>query len=610
VRPDPIGLQAKTLDWLSRLPLLGAYDLGLLLGIPERDASRLLYNLETLHWVEAVTAPSPELDAERFYALSTRAVTNLAARLGLAEAELEAQFPVSKREVMLRVARVETTVGLNRLAAELAEAARNDREIELGDFRSLPRRRAARAFWPPEVEGFGWLRSGSTYAPFFVAWDRAAAPNVHRRKRVSAWYAFREAEHVWGRDDIPPILVLCPSEAEIAQWAQAVLASADRRVVRPVRVLLSAIDEVVSKGPFEAIWRRVGGTVRAPLAERLAWRWHLPVEVRSPRVSLARPVEALPPSQRLMFPARRGPLQKESFGSPTSNECERILPIVGATEKRLLEWLGYHPLLSAADLRVLLRSRGREAEPVLHNLVRMGLVDAIKEKLMDGAGEGPWYFLTRCGVQVLAARDGVPPLRYAKYGAMAASMPAEQGGGRLGTLVRQLDHTVGINRFFVSVIRDGDRCGSVLVRWSSASEAALNFTQGGTTYWVRPDGAGDLHQQGKTRRFYLEWDRATMRWPEMRRKCLAYAQYYAWLSRTNASAIPDVLIVTTSPHREGPLWDALDRALADASRPRANIFTSVANLVDRLGPFGPVWRRSATSFQREAWPIKNESSRE
>ncbi|MPZ50972.1 MAG: hypothetical protein GEU75_17010 [Dehalococcoidia bacterium] len=602
MKAPAIKLQAEALDWLSRLPLLGAYELGLLLGITNREADRALYELETLHWVEAVTAPSPELDAERFHALSPEAVSKQAERLGVAETEFLAELPLGKREIMLRRARIETTAGLNRFAAELAADVRRDEELELGDFWSLPRQRKGEAWWPPEVEGFGWLRSGPSYAPFFVAWDRAAAPLIHRQKRVAGWYGFREAEHPWGRDDIPPILVLCPSEAELADWTRAVLASADRRMVRPLRVLPAGIDAAASEGPLGPIWRRPGGTVQSPLTERLAWRWEIPNQARGHHLTLTTPLETLQPPRHPLRSQGLAPLAKQGSANPGIATVLGVSSMLtDATEKRILEWLAYHPLLSADDIGVLLRTRGGEAEPVLRNLARIGLVDSVEKPLKEDGVAVRGYFLTYCGLQVLAFRDGVPPHRYARYGVMAAAMPAKQGGGRLQTLLRQLDHTVGINRLFVRMVRDGDRNDAVLVRWLSASEAALQFKDGDATHWLRPDGAGDLYWQGRTRRFYLEWDRGTMRWPQMDEKCRMYAQYYAWLASTGAGSIPDVLIVTTTTQRETAIRQALDAALQQASHPPARIFTSVAPLIDRLGPFAAVWRDSS-STKRRTWP--------
>ena len=262
-------LQTEAVGWLARLPFLGAEELSLILGITKPQAVRLLGELESLGWVESVRASSPELESDPLYVLTEDSPSHLAKRLGLPEAELQLFFPVSRREVLERLTRLETVVGLNRFAAELIAAARDDEEVELEDIRSLPARRPAQAWWPPEVEGFGCVRWGPWHAPFFVAWDRAGAPPFHRRKRMGAWYAFRDAEHPWGRDDIPPIVIVCPGEAEAEQWARTVLAASDRRQAPPLRIYLTDVASALSEGPLGPVWRRADGTVRAHLCERL-----------------------------------------------------------------------------------------------------------------------------------------------------------------------------------------------------------------------------------------------------------------------------------------------------------------------------------------------------
>jgi len=149
----------------------------------------------------------------------------------------------------------------------------------------------------------------------------------------------------------------------------------------------------------------------------------------------------------------------------------------------------------------------------------------------------PRYFLTAEGLKLLALRDGVPPRRYLRHTPVAAKAPGWPGGGRLQTLLRQFEHTVGVNRFFVRLIADAKVYGAQVVRWFSASEATQRFANVGQTHWLRPDGAADVHLEGKLYRVYLEWDRGTMRLPEIREKFGQYAQYFNLLKRTGAPVL-------------------------------------------------------------------------
>lgn len=598
--------QLEAIVWLTRLPFLGIDELALVLGVTKPQAARTLGELERLGWVEWVTPSSTELDQERLYTIADRSFSELAVHLGLTESEIQS-FPLGRKETLERLTGLETTVGLNLFAAELVAAARDDVEVELEDMRSVPwGRRRAEAWWPPEMEGYGCLRWGAWRAPFFVAWDRAGAPPFHRRKRVAAWYAFWNAEHAWGRDDIPPILVLHPGAEEAEQWAGAVLRASDRRQVAPLHVFLSDAESALSEGPLGAVWRRTDGTARAHLCERLVWRLTIPPAAAAIRIAdPARPLEAL---------SRDGPSLREwvTQAVPSKQEGEKarggqerlaaLSLVTNTTEKRILEWLGHHPLLSADDLAVILRLSGQLPVRLLDSLARYGLVESTGKALEAEAAPSHRYYLTGLGLKLLAARDGVPPRRYARHGSVAALMPGKKGGGRLSTLLRQLDHTVGVNRFFVRLIQDGAKGRPRLVRWLSASEAAQKFTYGEVSHWLRPDGAGDVHLQGRVRRFYLEWDRGTVKLPDLVEKCRLYAAYYAYLARAGApeSRRPSALVVTSSPLREGVLWRAILTAFDEVKASPCYFFTTVDTLIGRAGPLAPVWRRSKDA-ERNAW---------
>jgi DNA-binding MarR family transcriptional regulator len=602
------NLRLDAVVWLTRLPFLGADELSLLLGVAKPQAARTLGELERLGWVEWVTPSSPELDPERLYALTSSSLGGVAEHTGLTGEHLERSFPVERKEVLQRVTRLETTVGLNLFASELVAAARDDIEVDFEDIRSLPwGRRLEEAWWPPEVEGYGCLRWGAWRAPVFVAWDRAGAPPFHRRKRVAGWYTFWDAEHAWGRDDIPPILVLPPGAEEAEQWAGAVLRASDRRQVAPLHVFLSDADRALGEGPLGAVWRRPDGTARAHLCERLVWRLTIPAAAEAIRMAEpTQPLEALSrdgPSLRKWASQAVPPKQEGEKARGGQERLAALSVVTNITEKRVLEWLGNHPLLSAGDLAVILRVAGQLPPRLLDSLARHGLVESTGKPLEDESAPPRRYYLTGLGLKLLAARDGVPPHRYARHGIVAALMPGKKGGGRLGTLLRQLDHTVGVNRFFVRLIQDGAKGGPRLVRWLSASEAAQKFTYGEVTHWLRPDGAGDVHYQGRVRRFYLEWDRGKVKWPDMIEKLRVYAAYYAHLARAEVSEsrTPNALVVTSSPVREGVLWRAIRAAFDEAGVKPTPFLTSVGMLVERVGPFGLAWRSQGAS-DRVLWP--------
>ncbi|HEU0075732.1 MAG TPA: replication-relaxation family protein [Dehalococcoidia bacterium] len=508
--------QWAVLDWVARLPLLGAYEVSMLLGVGEREASSLLSELQRCGWLDSVQESSPELDLGRLYALSPDGARGLPAAFGLSVQELNASFPTGELEVPQRRARIEITAGVNRLAAEIVAACQREGDLELKDIRALPSRRHSSAWRPTDAEAFGCLNSGSAFAPFFVVWDRAGASQFHRKQRVLAWAAFRDGDQPWGYRGMPSILVLCASQAEASQWEQGVLASADRRQGQPLPVLLAEIEAMWSADPLEAIWRRPGSSQESPLTDLLTWRRTMPPEVTCPQFELPyRPLEA-------------SAVRAEGSGSQSSPRFAP--PSIGASEKQLLRWLGPHPLLTGGELKVLLRTRGHDADHLAVGLVRKGLVDCVAGQADGETSVEPRYFLTAEGLRLLAQQDGVPPRRYVRNGPVAAAVPGWKGAGRLDTLLRQFEHTVGVNGFVVRLIDDGRRCGLVIANWLSASEGAQRFTRGGATHWLRPDAVLRLSCNDNLHRVYVEWDRGTMRLPEMAEKFRIYAAYYVSLS--------------------------------------------------------------------------------
>ena len=127
------------LGWLSRLPLIGAYELAMILDEDERATSRLLSDLLHYGWLEAGVASSPELEPDRLFALSTAGRSEIAKSLEVPAFVLGQELPVDPAEIAHRWARVETTVGLNRFLAELRSFLREE------DFAGTPRA-AAGAF--------------------------------------------------------------------------------------------------------------------------------------------------------------------------------------------------------------------------------------------------------------------------------------------------------------------------------------------------------------------------------------------------------------------------------------------------------------------------------
>jgi Replication-relaxation len=567
------------LGWLIGLPLLGAYELAMILGEDERATTSLLSDLLHDGWLDAGVASSPELEPDRLYGLSPAGRSEVARALALTPAGLGQELPVDSLETAYRWARVETTVGLNRFLAELVVAVQRTTNVQVEAIRSLPRRRSRSAWWPAEVEAYGCLRANHSLAPFFVAWDRATAPFDHRQKRLSAWYSFNKDQQAWG-NDVPPILVLCANASTSAQWAKAAQASAKRHADQPLEILLAEIDAAFSADPLDEIWRSPETDLEAALTERLTWRERVPDECH-----------LRPPAYLPQKPSQQVPMRSVLTATETSSErpAPTLFRQIGVMEKRFLDWLAFHPLLTADDLSVLVHCRRQQAQTVLTRLKDAALIEGVVTRASFDDCDGTYYFLSTEGLKTLARRDGVPARRYARYGPIAAAVTGWQGEGRLQTLLRQFEHTVGTNRFCIRLLAESARRQIQVIAWLSAADSTMSVSAD-DGHRLRPDAAVDLQWRGVRLRVLVEWDRNTMRGPQMNRKLAHYAAYF----RTRKEQAPwpgreVLLVVTTTPFRESDIRTRLLAAATSLQPEDIPLLTSTASLVESVGPFGSAW---------------------
>lgn len=368
------GRLAQAFAWIARLPLCGDPELAGLIGVDGHDARRLIHELVRRGWVETVEPGSPELELRRLALVREEAIPALAAALCLDPAEIAGAVPVRLRDALERITRVEITFGVNRALAGLAAEVRRSGLAELADARSLPLALSApERWWLPRIDGYGCLRAGPLHAPFLLAWDRAAAPDLHRRRRVDAWFeASAAVARRWGAEGLPPVLVICPSTRELRVWEKA-LARADETGGTQLDVLLTTREQLLVQGPGDSTWRQAGRTQAAPLVELIGWGREPPTVAAT---RLAEPLEQLPPPQR-----RGASLRERTLAGATANDggpfwhrLGVLALATGPAEKTLIEWVARHPLLSGGDLAPLLGTSQALIERRLEWLTRCGAI--------------------------------------------------------------------------------------------------------------------------------------------------------------------------------------------------------------------------------------------
>lgn len=278
--------------------------------------------------------------------------------------------------------------------------------------------------------------------------------------------------------------------------------------------------------------------------------------------------------------------------TPNRERIAALSLTTGATEKQILDCLCRHPLLSAAELGVVLGVAPHFARRAVERLLRSGLIVRYGIEL----DQEDRYCLTRLAIRLLAIRDAVPFRRYLQHAPVTAMPDVPEQG--LPTLLRQREHTLGANSFFVGMLTRA-RKNRRLVLWEGASEAVETFSFGGERRTVRPDGGGVVISGERAHRLFLEWDRGTERIAILLEKLARYADYYR--SSPGRGPTPATLLIACpSPQRENVVWKAATTVFANASSCR-HVLTTTHPHLDLHGPFGMVWRGYGSS-ERTEWP--------
>lgn len=213
----------SAVEWILGLTLVGDMDLGMLVGVDEPDARGLRGTLTWNGWTEAVTPRGDGLQARPLALIREEAPLPLAERLGMTVAEFTSRWPVGRAAILERIARHEVVQGVNRVLGLLASQLRASGDGALEAARSLPLSVPPEArWWPPLVEAEFSVRVDGELGSGYLAWDRAGAPDIHRRDRVRRWFHF--AEETLGQQQKPvvPVLVVSAGDRETCVWTQAV----------------------------------------------------------------------------------------------------------------------------------------------------------------------------------------------------------------------------------------------------------------------------------------------------------------------------------------------------------------------------------------------------
>jgi hypothetical protein len=210
------------------------------------------------------------------------------------------------------------------------------------------------------------------------------------------------------------------------------------------------------------------------------------------------------------------------------------------------------------------------------------------------------YVLTELGMRLLAARAGTPPNTFARLGGVTvadADVPHRPA--------RMIEHTLGVNRFFVRLAEDARQAGWHLAEWRNEAESSHRFHQDARSYWIRPDGSGVLVVAGESRPFLLEYDRGTLDAGDYRGKFEGYRRYFAACEWDHDfAAEPTLLFVCADDRAERHVARALTVNPGGLPVLLTTEWRYERDKQNAAGLLGRIWRSArADNGARETWPV-------
>lgn len=251
-------------------------------------------------------------------------------------------------------------------------------------------------------------------------------------------------------------------------------------------------------------------------------------------------------------------------------------------EREILRALFDYEGLLTYQIRVLFFSSARRTQDVTKKLSDMGLIEKDPPRQSVGVGKPqPMWAITEDGVRVLAVGMGKP--RSAIEWMPRDSFHHEK--------TRGLDHLLGVNRFFVSLVQASLlHQGHGLQKWVTAKQVVSNHN------WVTHDGFGRYQHSVGACDFYFEYDRATEWHDQLVRKLRGYILMAIKWTEEGAQHFPNLLVLVPTEKRER----AFDRAMVTAVESlkvdeKAALdlpfFIASEELLSEKGVLGEVWRR-------------------
>ena len=579
----------KLVRLLARLPWLSADLAAPLLGCSEGYTRRRLAGLRGAGLVGSLRPTLQPPDATALHYLTNLGLAVLALELALDVRDLARRLRLDRHGLLARAPDLRHRLAAYELLAAVTASRPGPPTLLawLQPWRGQLRVPGVRGSARVQVPAYAALACDEGCAEVWLVPDLATFPlAVYRRlvDRLLLWSRVRRVT--------PTLVVATPTPARAHLWQTSLAEARACRHARPLPTLVTTWDELAED---PAVLRDLPLRPPADAAGLTQWIQGQPLDLPAPshRVCILvgdRLVEQAPRSAR----ARLG----------------RLALTLAPQDYALLDVVAHHPFLTAEDLALLMGWVSRWTRQRIARLERRGLLrkltaaEVAEEQAARGLLEA-----THDGLALVASRRGLPL-------SSALAIEGLVGGGperpvRLrAKLVQILDHTLGVNRFFLNVYRTAlyrrRRChDDALVEWRNAAACATRV--------IRPDGYGAYRRDGRVFGFFLEYDRGTMKRRQYWRK---FSAYHTYLERQgferDYQGMPTILVVTTTERAEVCILQALRQVGTTRDARLPVLVTRQWRLDDPRrsdGMLAPIWRAADSDIDTSCLPWLPASSR-
>jgi hypothetical protein len=270
---------------------------------------------------------------------------------------------------------------------------------------------------------------------------------------------------------------------------------------------------------------------------------------------------------------------------------------------KLLDLVSRLPFLSLRQLTSVLAVEVLTVRRRRNKLISNGLLRLVGLDEIGSARSGDELLeVTVAGLALVAAHHRSTATAAVRYLGLAGGGP-EYPIGQRTSLIRQIEHTYGVNGIFVRFCETARYLSATghddaLVGWRNAAACARRH--------LRPDGYGVFRHHGQLSGFFLEYDRGTM---GARDYVAKFATYHAYREsgrfEQDYDGFPTILMVTIDDSAEARI--SRSACAADLGHdPLPLLLTSQPRIDDpcnRNGLLGSIWRPSTSgSADRRPWP--------